>query len=77
MLFRSNSPSPAESTPHATLTIGETAVHLNVSKKTVLRRIKDGSLAAFAVGRAVRIRREAIDAFIAENAFKTRRIPVS
>lgn len=47
------------------LTIGEVASLLRVSKKTVMRRVASGELAAIRDGRIVRIHREAVDAFVA------------
>lgn len=47
------------------LTIGEVASLLRVSKKTVMRRVSSGQLAAIRDGRIIRIHCEAVDAFVA------------
>lgn len=46
------------------LTLQEVADFLKVSPMTVYRRIDDGQLKAFKLGKAWRIRREDLDAFI-------------
>lgn len=42
----------------------EAAKLLRVSKRTLLREIQDGKLQAFRVGKAIRIKREALNAYI-------------
>jgi excisionase family DNA binding protein len=46
------------------LTTLETARWLGVTQKTVYRLVNDGKLAAFKLGRVVRIRRTDLDAFL-------------
>lgn len=46
------------------LTVEQAADYLQVSTKTILRRIRDGSLNAHRIGRIWRIRSEELEAFI-------------
>ncbi len=45
-------------------TIAEAAKILKVSKDTVRRRIKEGEIERFRVGRAVRIRKDVLDKYM-------------
>jgi excisionase family DNA binding protein len=47
------------------LRVDETAIHLNVSEKTIRRLIKARALSAIRIGRLVRIQRREIERFLA------------
>jgi len=57
-------PNPPHTSRRPLLTVAGVAKILNVSPRTVRRLIKDGKLPILHVGRSVRIRPEAIEAFI-------------
>jgi excisionase family DNA binding protein len=59
-----SAPNPPRISPHPLLTAAEVAEMLSVSLRSVRRLIKDGKLPIVHVGRSVRIRLEALEAFI-------------
>ena len=42
-------------------TVAQTAEYFQVSKKTIYQRLRDGSLQAYKLGNATRIKRESIE----------------
>lgn len=48
--------------------VSEAAKRLNVNPKTIYRRISDGSLKSFRVGKAVRIADDELDKFINQSS---------
>jgi excisionase family DNA binding protein len=58
------SPNPPHTSRRSLLTADEVAEMLSVSLRSVRRLIKDGKLPIVHVGRSVRIRPEALEAFI-------------
>lgn len=50
----------------AVLTVAEVALYLRVTTKTVYTLVREGHLPSFRVGRALRFRRAAIEAFVAK-----------
>jgi excisionase family DNA binding protein len=57
-------PNPSHTSRHPLLTVAGVAKILNVSPRSVRRLIKDVKLPVVHVGRLVRIRPEALEAFI-------------
>lgn len=59
-------PKPASPAPRAIamLTIADVADELHLSEKTIHRRIKEGALRVHRLGRAIRITREDLNAFV-------------
>lgn len=57
------------------LTVQEVAEYLKVTTKTVYELIRQGQLPSFRIGRAVRCRRSAIEAFIEERLEQSSRQP--
>lgn len=51
-------------TPAQLLTVGQVAAALNVSERTVRRRIADGALSSAQVGRAQRVHVDDLDAYV-------------
>lgn len=52
------------------LTVEETAKILKVTKMTIYRHIKDGSLLAYKIGKNFRIEKDNLDSFIKKNSSK-------
>ncbi|MGH9045102.1 MAG: helix-turn-helix domain-containing protein [Acidimicrobiales bacterium] len=61
---------PIDSTTERLLTVTEVAEMLRVSKMTVYRLVSAGTLPSLRVGRSVRIRAEAVDAYFSAGMTK-------
>lgn len=59
-------PVPADTPPadQPLLTVAEVAAALRVSKMTAYRLVNDGALKGLRIGRTIRVRREALEAYI-------------